>query len=94
MLELPSEAAVGLFHQTNSCLPQEPGKYASRLLDVFFSEEKLARSCCTKAAGRELLDQTVLEGIKCKLYVQSLLIHFITVHSIDRSNQLQVSSNR
>ena len=31
----------------------------------FFSEEELAKSCCRKATGRELLNQTVLLGIKC-----------------------------
>ena len=65
MLPLPSEAAVALFHSDNCCLPSDAGAFAKKLLDVFFSKEELARSCCTKAVGRELLNQTVLRGIKC-----------------------------
>ena len=65
VLQVPSDAAVALFNQVNSCLPKEPGKFATKLLDVFFTEDKLARSCCTRASGRELLDQNVLLGIKC-----------------------------
>ena len=69
MLPLLSEAAVASFHSVNCCLPSDARSFAKKLLDVFFSEEELARSCCTKAIGRELLDQTVLTGIKCKLSI-------------------------
>ena len=69
VLSLPSEAAVALFHSVNCCPPPDAGTFAKKLLDVFFSEEELARSCCTKATGRELLDQTVLLGIKCMLAI-------------------------
>ena len=59
---------------------------------MFFSEEKLARSCCTKAVGRELLDQNILCGIKCKLSHASEIIHHVVcvLSCIDRPNQLQV----
>ena len=72
MLPLPSKAVVALFHSIDCCLPPDPGIFAKKLLDVFFSEEKLARSCCTKAVGRELLDQDVLCGIKCKLSIMQV----------------------
>lgn len=74
VLPLPSEAAVALFHSVNCCLPTDAGTFAKKLLDVFFSEEELARSCCTKAVGRELLDQTVLRGIKCTLSIMIIVI--------------------
>ena len=74
VLPLPSEAAIALFHSVNCCLPPDARTFAKTLLDVFFSEEELARSCCTKAVGRELLDQTVLRGIKCKLSVMIIVI--------------------
>ena len=94
MLPLLFEAAVTLFHSINCCLPPDPGTFAKKLLlDVFFSEEKLARSCCTKAVGRELLDQNNLCGIKCELsYRASETIHRVVcvLSSVDRSNQLQV----
>ena len=67
MLPLPSEAAIALFHDVNCCLPADAGTFAKKLLDVFFSEVELARSCCTKVAGRELLDQMMLRGIKYML---------------------------
>ena len=74
VLPLPSEAAVALFHSVNCCLPPDAGTFAKKLLDVFFSEEELARSCCTKAVGRELLDQMVLSGIKCTLSIMIIVI--------------------
>ena len=69
VLPLPSEAAVALFHSVNCCLSSDASAFAKKLLDVFFSKEELARSCCTKAVRRELLNQTVLRGIKCKLSI-------------------------
>ena len=73
VLSLPSEAAVALFHSVNCCPPPYAGTFAKKLLDVFFSEEELARTCCTKATGRELLNQTVLLGIKCMLAIYTVL---------------------
>ena len=96
VLQVSSDAAVALFHQASSCLSKEPGKFATKLLDVFFTEEKLARSCCTRALGRELLDQNVLLGIKF-----TFILHFNVDHLLlyittftDRSNKLQVSTSR
>ena len=94
VLPLPSEAAVALFHSINGCLPPDAGTFAKKLLDVFFSEERLARSCCTKAVGRELLDQSILCGIKCKLsiiHASVTICHVCALFSVDRPNQLQVS---
>ena len=45
-------------------LPPDPAKFALRLLSIFFSPEQLARSNCTKADGRDLLDPTILLAIK------------------------------
>ena len=82
-----SEAVVALFHRINCCLPPDAGSFAKKLLDVFFSEEQLARSCCTKAVGRELLNQSVLCGIKCKLFDVSVTIRRVcTLFSVDRPN--------
>ena len=62
VLSLPSEAAVALFHSVNCCPPPDDGTLIlpRGCWIFFFSEEELARSCCTKATG-----QTVLLGIKC-----------------------------
>ena len=62
VLSLSSEAAVVLFHSVNCCPPPDAGTFAKKLLDVFFSKEELARSCCTKATG-------MLLGIKCMLAI-------------------------
>ena len=40
VLQLPSAAAVAMFNQQNACLPKEPRKFATKLLDVFFTEAK------------------------------------------------------
>ena len=69
MLRVPTEAALVSFKQIQACPPQDPGKFALRLLSVFFSDEVLSTSNCTKAEGRALLDQEVLLGIKRKLKV-------------------------
>ena len=71
MLPLPSETAVAPFHSVNCCPPPDAGSFAKKLLDVFPTEDEVARSCCTKATGRELLNQTVLLGIKCMLAICS-----------------------
>ena len=57
------------FKTYNCCLFQDAGTFAKKLLYVLFSEEQLARSNCTKVVGRELLDQTILTGIKYKLFM-------------------------
>ena len=88
VLQLPSKAAVALFYQINGCLPTDPGKFALKLLTAFFSEEQLARSNCTKVEGRELLDQQVLLGIKCKfMYIKDIggITDFCTLY---RSGEL------
>lgn len=65
-LTLPSEAAVMGFQQLESCPPKDPGKFAIKLLTLFYGDEELSQSNCTRAEGRKLLDQEVLLGIKCK----------------------------
>lgn len=65
-LKLPTEAAVAEFRQLEGCPPKEPGKFALKLLSIFFCDEELSESNCTKAEGRKLLDQNILLGIKCK----------------------------
>ncbi len=66
VVDLPSEAALAEFQQVNACLPKDPEKFALKLLSVFFTEEELGRSNCTKAEGRDLLNQEILLAIKCK----------------------------
>ena len=66
LVKLPTSAALAEFKQIDACPPKDPAKFALKLLSVFFSEEELGRSNCTKADGRDLLDQEVLLGIKCK----------------------------
>ena len=68
-LRLLSEAAVAEFRCVESCLPSEPEKFALKLLSVFFSDEVFGKSICTKAEGRQLLDQNILLGIKHKLFL-------------------------
>ena len=65
-LTLHSEMAVSEFQQISFCPPSEPAKFALRLLSVFFSDDVLAESNCTKAEGRKLLDQQILLGIRCE----------------------------
>ena len=61
---LPSLAALSAFQSVNTLLPPDPANFALRLLSIFFSPEQLARSNCTKADGRDLLDPTILLAIK------------------------------
>jgi hypothetical protein len=66
VVDLPSEAAVTKFKHVNACPVGDPGKFALKLLSVFFSPEELRRSNCTPAEGRDLLDPDSLLGIKSK----------------------------
>ena len=66
-LRVPTEAALMEFQQVSLCPPNDPAKFALKLLSVFFTDELLSTSNCTKAEGRSLLDQEILLGIKCKL---------------------------
>ena len=68
ILKVPSEAALNQFKQLSSLSAPacDPAKFALRLLSVFFSDADLAESNCTYAEGRKLLDQNILNGIKCK----------------------------
>ena len=80
----------------NCCPPPDAGSFAKRLLDVLFTEEELARSCCTKATGRELLNQTVLVGIKCMLAICSDFVPNLIMYNVlvGRPNILQVPSTK
>lgn len=71
VVELSSEAAVARFKQLNSFPPKDAAKFALRLMPVFFTNEELARSNCTLAQGRDLLNQEYLEAIKRKELVVS-----------------------
>lgn len=52
-----------------AALQHKPAKkMALSLLDVFFSKETLAKSLCTPWQDRDLLDQNVINGIRCKLF--------------------------
>ncbi len=72
VVELPSEAALAQFIQIN-CPPKDPAKFALKLLSVFFTDEELSQSNCTKAEGRDLLNQEILVAIKCE-YMQYTFI--------------------
>ena len=63
-INVPSAVALTRFRELEALPPKEPTKYALRLLSIFFGEEELARSNCTKAEGRNLLDRTTLDAIK------------------------------
>lgn len=65
-VNMPSEAALKEYQVTNACPPKDAGKFALKLLSVFFSAEELSKSNCTKAEGRDLLDPDLLLGIKRK----------------------------
>ena len=65
-VNLASTLAVKQFQQLLNCPPDDPGRCALKLLTIFFTESELAKGNCTKAGGRELLDQHLLHGIKCK----------------------------
>ena len=63
-VEVPSEAALTLFWELAAFPPKDPGRYALQLLSVFYSDEELAESNCTRAEGRKLIDQNILIAIK------------------------------
>lgn len=65
-LKLTSEAALAHYRQLSIFLPKDPAKLALKLLSLFFTDHQLSVSNCTKAEGREILDQKILEGIMCK----------------------------
>lgn len=64
IVTVPSRAALAEYNSVNSAPPGDAAKFALRLLGVFFTSEELARSNCTKAEGRELLDPEILQAIK------------------------------
>ena len=86
MLPLPSEAAVALFHSVNCCPLLMPAHMQKSFwMSSLCSEEELARSCSTEVVGRDLLDQTVLIRIKCKLSICKCndTLCACIVHSVD-----------
>lgn len=94
VVTLPSEAARAEFVQVNACPPSNPAKFALKLLSVFFTQDELAESNCTKADGRKLLDQDILQAIKregfcagsaCKTCVRVHITHDIYL-LLHRSN--------
>lgn len=66
VMKLPSEKAVAQFVQLNAISPAEAGKFALRMLSLFYTNEELAESNCTLAEGRKLIDHEVLLAIQCK----------------------------
>lgn len=87
-IKVPSQAALSLFRQLSTFPPKDPGRYALKLLSVFYSDEELAESNCTKAEGRKLVDQDVLIAIKGIVSLQLILfIIFMTYfHSLEQTN--------
>ena len=61
-----------------------------KLLSVFFTMDELARSNCTKAERRELLNQEILQTIKCKMsldmYTRVETCTKLAIVSLFRSN--------
>jgi hypothetical protein len=64
IVSLPSEAALAEYNALLSTPPADAAKFALKLLSIFFTSEELGRSNCTKAEGRDLLDQQILQAIK------------------------------
>ena len=60
-MTLSSSLAVEQFNQIVTPPLDEARKCA---LKILFADDMLAKGYCTKADGRELLDQTLLRGIK------------------------------
>ena len=77
---LPSEAALAEFNAINTAPPSDAAKFALRLLGVFFTTDELARSNCTKAEGRKLLNPKILQAIKRngRLYATIYVDYFDT----------------
>ena len=65
IVNVPSGAALAEYKHVINCPPKDAAKFALRLFSVFFTEEQLAQSCCTKAEGRDL---EILQGIKCMFF--------------------------
>lgn len=65
-LKIATEASLADIRQMSSCPPKDPAKFALKLKSVFFSDQELSVSNCTKADGKKLLDPTILLGIRCK----------------------------
>ena len=65
-IPLASKSDVQKFHSVNQNLPPAAHKYALKLMDVFFTKEELKTGNCTVAEGRTLLNQQILQGMKCK----------------------------
>ena len=63
-IDVPSALALSRFKELEAFPPKEPTRYALRLLAIFFSDEELAKSNCTKAEGRNLLDRRTLDAIR------------------------------
>ena len=59
LVKLPSEKAVAQFYQLNACAPVDAGKFALRLLSLFYTNEELAESNCMPAEGRKLIQSTL-----------------------------------
>ena len=51
-----------------SCPPGNPAKLSLKLLSCFFSIDQLVKSNCTKADGREIIDQKILDGIRGRCF--------------------------
>ena len=45
-----------------------PARLAVNLLSVFFTREQMAEGNCTPAPSRQMLDPTVIHGIRCKKF--------------------------
>ena len=67
-VKVPSEAALCQFRELAAFPPKDPAKYALKLLSVFFTDDDLAESNCTRAEGRKLLDQNIIVAIKGRIY--------------------------
>ena len=85
-LTLPSEAALAAFSLLNSAPPADPAKFVLRMLAIFFTSSELEKSNCTKAEGRELLDQEVIQGIKCKWITTSIIFTQMFCQFPDQTN--------
>ena len=81
IVSLLSEAARAQFQQINACPPSDPATFALKLPSVFFTQEELAKSNCTKADSRKLLDQDILQGIKLKGLLCWLCIELVYMYT-------------
>lgn len=58
---MPSQAAMAQFRELSASPPKTQ---ANMLLSVFYSNEELGESNCTRAEGRKLTDQGITIAIK------------------------------